>query len=96
MARWEIGDDPVVIGRIQGVAVWIPDYHISGQHFVIRWEQGKRTIEDLGSRNGTWVNNKRISRQELRAGDRIQAGRTFFSFEPGLATAIQELENNSP
>ncbi len=35
---------------------------------------GKLEVEDLGSTNGTWVNDQRIDRAALAAGDRIRAG----------------------
>jgi pSer/pThr/pTyr-binding forkhead associated (FHA) protein len=31
-------------------------------------------VEDLGSRNGTWVNGTRVQRCQLRAGDLVAAG----------------------
>jgi len=96
ITRWELGNHPVLVGRQEGVTIWVPDYRVSGQHFVIRWKDGAHTIEDLCSTNGTWVNGARISKTKLREGDRIQAGKTFFSYESGLATAMQELEGNSP
>ena len=39
------------------------------------------TIRDLGSANGTYVNNKRISEQELSAGDHIVIGPMVFTIQ---------------
>ena len=35
---------------------------------------GKLAVEDLGSTNGTWVNDQRVDRADLAAGDRVRAG----------------------
>ena len=93
MARWELGTAPVLVGRGVDANIWVPDYRVSVRHFRIRWEAGRHTLEDLGSTNGTWVNENRVAKVVLSVGDRIQAGKTFFSYETGLATAIQEIEN---
>ncbi len=35
---------------------------------------GKLAVEDLGSTNGTWVNDQRVERANLAPGDRVRAG----------------------
>ena len=96
MARWELGKTPMLVGRGLDANIWIPDYRVSARHFQIRWEEGKHLLEDLNSTNGTWVNENRVTKVALRVGDRIQAGKTFFSYETGLATAIHDFENQFP
>lgn len=93
--RWKLTEKPVTVGRNERATIWVPDYRVSGLHFLIRWEHGSHTIEDLGSTNGTWVNEKRTGKTNLKVGDRIRAGKTIFSYESGLATALQELANNA-
>jgi len=44
-------------------------------------EGGQFVIYDEGSSNGTFVNNVRVERQPLRAGDVVQIGSTRFRFE---------------
>jgi len=46
----------------------------SGYHAEIRYERGTWVIVDRGSRNGTFVNGRRIQRCALRAGDRVTVG----------------------
>ena len=52
------------------------DVEISRQHArIARTDQGEWAIEDLGSRNGTFVNGHRIDKRELlAAGDAIEVG----------------------
>lgn len=40
-------------------------------------------VEDLESTNGTWVNNQRVSRLQLAAGDRLRVGRVELTVERG-------------
>ncbi len=92
LRRWEIGDQPLVVGRCESATIRIPDYRLSSEHFAVARVAGEFVLEDLGSKNGTFVNGRRISRQTLRCEDRIVAGHTLFSFEAGLSTVIHELE----
>jgi pSer/pThr/pTyr-binding forkhead associated (FHA) protein len=96
LRRWEIDHQPLIVGRSENAAVCIPDYCLSSEHFSIARANGQFAIEDLGSKNGTFVNGQRITRQALRCDDRIAAGHTLFSFEAGLCTMIHELEKAGP
>jgi two-component system, cell cycle response regulator len=64
-----------VIGRSREAQVRIDDVGISRRHTrVVRTEEGRFYVEDLGSTNGTFVAARRIERLELRPGDRVQVG----------------------
>lgn len=68
---------PHIVGRSRKTDVRLVDDGVSRQHISINWAQdGDPWIEDLGSRNGTFCNGKRISRQRLQDGDKIQLGRS--------------------
>ena len=57
--------------------VILDDAYISGHHVKITVADGRVLIDDLASKNGTYLNGARLSRQEqLRSGDRIQVGYT--------------------
>jgi pSer/pThr/pTyr-binding forkhead associated (FHA) protein len=49
------------IGRSSGNDIAIPERHVSRQHAVISWRDGVFTIADLGSANGTFVNDRRLT-----------------------------------
>lgn len=64
------------LGRAQNARVHLDDTSVSAQHALMRPMNGKWTIEDLGSRNGTLVNGRRITAPaEVECGDALQLGR---------------------
>lgn len=67
----------ISIGRAAGNDVAIRDMRLSRQHAQIRQQAQEWVIVDLGSTNGTYVNDKRITGpQVVRSGDRIMLGET--------------------
>lgn len=70
-----------ILGRRQDCDLQIPLLGISRQHCQLSVEGGKITVKDLGSSNGTFVNGKRITEQELTAGDRLQVGLVMFTVQ---------------
>ncbi|HKR11878.1 MAG TPA: DUF4123 domain-containing protein [Pyrinomonadaceae bacterium] len=68
----------VGIGRTSKAAVAMEDTFMSGQHFAIECVGGACGVRDLDSRNGTKLNDERITRAVVRDGDRIHAGQTDF------------------
>jgi serine phosphatase RsbU (regulator of sigma subunit)/pSer/pThr/pTyr-binding forkhead associated (FHA) protein len=67
---------PVTVGRSSNVELcFIDDAGLSRQHFVFEPEGADWTVRDLGSKNGTYVNNIPLkARLVLQPGDRITAG----------------------
>src|SRR5712692_5945670 len=73
----------VVLGRNASCDVVFPanDFAISREHACILRVQSKFFIEDLGSRNGTYVNNQQVtSRQPLNDSDKIRICDFLYSF----------------
>lgn len=67
-----VEDGDSVIGRSSDCAVSLDVAAVSRRHAVARKENGLFVVEDLGSRNGTFVNNERIAGPAmLRDGDQI-------------------------
>lgn len=67
------------IGRKEDCDLRIPLAEISRKHAIVIITDKTVTMRDLGSANGTYVNNKRISEQELAAGDHIVVGPVVFT-----------------
>jgi len=92
--RREIGDE-LTIGRAASCEIALDDDKVSRQHARIELDGGELKIRDLGSRNGTRVNGKRI-RSELRLvdGDQIQFGDSTARLE--LDAAVIDAEPDRP
>ena len=79
-----------VVGRDRNADVSIDDSTISRRHARIRIVGKGATIEELGSKNGTFVQGKKIEKpRRLSDGDRIQIGSvilTFREFSPEKST----------
>jgi predicted component of type VI protein secretion system len=72
-------EDEFLIGRSEeGAGALASDVEISRRHAKItRGADGNYSIEDLDSRNGTWVNGQRIEKPEgLYVGDAVEVGGT--------------------
>jgi sigma-B regulation protein RsbU (phosphoserine phosphatase) len=65
---------PFRIGRQPESDLIIRDSRASRAHARILAEHGEYVIEDCGSRHGTYINGKRITRQVLLNSDRIEMG----------------------
>ena len=57
------------------------DEAISAEHAKIRVEGGRFVLYDLGSSNGTRINNRLVQKQTLEDDDVIRIGRTEFVFK---------------
>jgi hypothetical protein len=68
------------LGRARANDVVIDDEAISGQHLRIRPEDGRFVLHDLGSTNGTKVNDKKVQKHALADGDLIRLGDTSLRF----------------
>jgi pSer/pThr/pTyr-binding forkhead associated (FHA) protein len=78
--RWDIGDEPLSVGRDASADIQINDGSLSRLHFSIGCEAGAVVLKDLKSQNGTCVDGKRVDSVKLRHHDCIVAGRTVFLF----------------
>lgn len=71
----------VVIGRSPSADVQIDDAGVSRKHVRLHLKAGDVWLEDLGSRNGSYVGGRNVSKLQLRDGDCIQLGpRVSFRF----------------
>jgi two-component system cell cycle response regulator len=63
------------LGRSKDATFSVHEAAISRHHArVVATKPGQYVIEDLGSKNGTFVNGRAVSRAALRSGDRVQLG----------------------
>jgi pSer/pThr/pTyr-binding forkhead associated (FHA) protein len=65
-----------VLGRVEDGVVWIESPTVSRRHARIVVEGGRAILEDLASKNGTFLRGERIARPTpLSDGDEIRLGR---------------------
>src|SRR5215469_2079996 len=82
--RTTIGTELVTLGRAPDNRLVINDSKASSHHAEIRFVGQSYTITDLGSTNGTFVNDQRLDRnvpRSLNTGDNIRIGDTLFTYE---------------
>jgi hypothetical protein len=70
-----------VLGTSATCDVVLTDQYMSGRHATINYEDQRFTLIDLDSTNGTYLNDKRVSREELIDNDRVRLGRTELKFK---------------
>jgi two-component system cell cycle response regulator len=70
-----LNGDQVDLGRGKEADLRIDGVGISRKHArIVRTQDGRRILEDLGASNGVLVNGRRIDRVGLTSGDRVQLG----------------------
>lgn len=73
----DVGHGPVRLGRAPVNDVVLHDGDVSGHHAVVWIEGGRLWFEDLGSTNGSWLDDARIEgRRALDLGQVVRLGRT--------------------
>ena len=71
----------LLLGRAEGIVdVFVDDEAASRYHVAVAHRAGKFHLVDMGSTNGTLVNNVRVRDAELKSGDRIKIGETVILF----------------
>jgi diguanylate cyclase (GGDEF)-like protein len=99
-ARYRLlSQSSMVLGRGTSADISLPEVNsLSRQHCRLTYGSESVVLEDLGSTNGTYVNDVRISEpRALKSGDRFQAGGAHFKFlqdrdiENAYHQAIHEL-----
>jgi pSer/pThr/pTyr-binding forkhead associated (FHA) protein len=85
--RVQIGSDERTFGRASQNDIVLTDPLVSRLHGLFMHRGGVYLIEDLGSHNGTYVNDERLHGiRQLRHGDRITIGSSKILFEdPSMA-----------
>ena len=66
------------------------DQILSGEHFQVSFDRDRCEIEDLNSRGGTWLNEKRIVKDVLQHGDLVRAGSLEFIVEMNGMVAVRK------
>jgi hypothetical protein len=73
--RYALVGEKMSVGRVPDNDIQLDDFTVSRQHAVLVREGSDWLLRDLGSLNGTYVNNERVEEAVVRHGDAIQIGR---------------------
>jgi len=82
---FELVDGENIVGRLD-CNIELTDGTVSRRHAALTIRDGRWTLEDLGSANGTFLNGVRLSRSDdVQRGDQIRCGSTLLVFGGGGA-----------
>src|SRR5438270_258999 len=76
----ELIPDPQTVGRGSSCNIKIGDAGVSSKHAKVWCEDGVFFVMDLGSTNGTFVNDRDVDREQLSDGDTVTFGMTKAQF----------------
>jgi DNA-binding winged helix-turn-helix (wHTH) protein len=78
------------VGRGEECGIRLPSPGVSRVHARIRVDAGAVWVEDAGSKNGTWIGERKIEGAALlRDGDQLALGRYHLTFHSADATATR-------
>jgi hypothetical protein len=71
--RWTLTNDEMTIGRGNDADIVLPERQVSRYHSKILYHDGRYLLEDLGSKNGTFLNGQQVTGTvPIQDGDEIQ------------------------
>lgn len=81
--RYVLDRPEMVVGRSRGCDIHLEQDSTSRRHAVVRYSAGAYQVQDMGSTNGTSVNDETVSDRRLEDGDELRFGRTVMKFLAG-------------
>ena len=83
--KFEIGDTALTFGRTLDNLIQIDDLAVSNEHARVIGEAGADGqkvyfLEDLGSTNGSFINENKVKKQQLHHKDNLRIGWNIFTF----------------
>lgn len=77
----ELTDESIVLGRSKECDVSVKDPTASRKHIRFDWKDNQYVLTDLGSGNGTTVNDRKESETVLSDGDQLGLGKSVFRYD---------------
>jgi diguanylate cyclase (GGDEF)-like protein len=84
--RYDLKGNSIAVGRDPASDIFIDEDTVSRRHARIEKRDGQALVVDLGSTNGTYLNDARIqpyATVSLAEGDRLKVGRSIFKYLAG-------------
>jgi diguanylate cyclase (GGDEF)-like protein len=88
-----LGNAEILIGRDAGCHVELPDDSVSRRHALLRPTETGFVVVDLGSTNGTYVNESRVDVRVLEPSDRVRFGNQIFKYLSADRLEAEYFEN---
>ena len=96
-ARFPVPTDGLSIGRDPDCNVVLDDSNVSRYHARLVFHNAAIWVQDVGSRNGVFLNEKRVVRhKQLSPGDELVVGEHIFTLELELPEAEPSLTGSIP
>jgi two-component system cell cycle response regulator len=88
--KYPLEENEFTIGREEGNHIVVDLDNVSRRHAMIIRKQGRMFVKDLGSTNGTYLNDQEVTQETpLRSGDLIKVGGSIFKFLTGDNVELQ-------
>jgi len=91
ISEYDLDQEETTIGRKPENDIHVDNLAVSGRHARVLMIGNKAILEDIGSTNGTFVNNKRITKHVLQHGDNVLIGKHTLTFV-NIENAVQPPE----
>ena len=96
IVRWELsGKDRFVVGRSNECDFRLTDPSISRTHACLTLQGDQAAVEDLGSRNGVWLNGSRVHNARLRPGEWFHLGTVPMALRQGISIGVSLFSTDS-
>jgi pSer/pThr/pTyr-binding forkhead associated (FHA) protein len=82
-SRFLMDQDVTTAGRHPDSDIFLDDVTVSRRHVEFRRDENRFFVHDVGSLNGTYVNQRRVESTELANGDELQIGKFKLTFYAG-------------
>lgn len=82
-------EKPVTIGRLPENDIVLTSPDVSRRHAIILIMEKSYVLQDQGSKNGTYVNDKPVQSAKLQNGDRISICNYLLTFQDGQITVYE-------
>jgi signal transduction histidine kinase len=81
--QFDLNGSVLGVGRDSSNQIRLHDTEVSRRHAEFRQVEGGYCVADVGSANGTFVNNQPVKEAALQTGDRIQIGQSLLVYSAG-------------
>ncbi len=90
-SRFHLEEAVHTVGRTHTHSIRLHDTEVSRNHAEFVRRGDVYAVRDLGSSNGTFVNGKPVTEQELTSGDQVQVGRSLLLYTGFIDDRVEDL-----